>query len=284
MRDNENRLGALPAADAPVAQMPVQAAQSTPLSFASPTEFVDLPSKGLLYPESHPLKGRTSIEMKFMTAKEEDILTSRSLIKKGVVIDKLLESLIVDKSVKVEQLLLSDKNALVIAARISGYGSEYKTSITCPNCNTVSKHAFELEGLKHKFCENPEDLGASLTDIGTYVFKLPKSGASVEIRPLYGADETAMTEAAEKRKKLNLPEEAATSQMKMFILSINNNRDKNFINSFVNGLPASDARLIRLMYRELIPVVDMNQLFVCSSCSYEQEMEVPFTVDFFWPK
>jgi hypothetical protein len=283
MRDNENRLGALPAVDS-VPQVPVQTTQNATLNFTAPTEFVDLPSKGLLYPDNHPLKGRSSLEMKFMTAKEEDILTSRSLIKKGVVIDRLLESLLVDKSVKVDQLLLGDKNALVIAARVSGYGSKYKTSVTCPNCSTVSKHNFELENLKHNFCSNPEDFGATLTDIGTYVFKVPRTAATVEIRPLYGIDENNLAETAEKRKKMNLPEEASTSQMKTFILSVNDNRDRNLITSFVDNLPASDARMIRLLYRELIPSVDMNQTFTCSACSFEQEMEVPFTVDFFWPK
>jgi hypothetical protein len=283
MRDNENRVGALPTVET-APQVPVQTTQNTPLSFAAPTEFVELPSKGKLYPDNHPLKGKASLEMKFMTAKEEDILTSRSLIKKGVVIDRLLESLLVDKKIKVEDILLGDKNALVIAARVSGYGSKYKTSVTCPNCSTVSKHSFELDNLEYKFCENPEEFGATLTDIGTFVFKTPKTGVTVEIRPLYGVDENSLAQAEEKRKKANLPEESATSQMKTYILSVNGNRDRSYVASFVDNLPASDARMIRLLYRELIPSVDMSQTFTCSSCSYEQDMEVPFTVDFFWPK
>lgn len=284
MRDNENRLNQMTAADVSAATVPVQTAQSTQLNFSTPTEFVELPSKGLLYPEAHPMRGRSSVEIKFMTAKEEDILTSRSLIKKGVAIDRMLESLLVDKNIKVDQLLLGDKNALVVAARISGYGADYKTTITCPNCSTNVKHTFNLQSLKTHFCETPEDFGASLTPISTYVFKLPKTDATVEIRPMYGTDENNLVELAEKKKKMNLPEETSTTQMKTYVLSVNGTRDKKVVNNFIDNLPAMDARHLRLVYKQLIPNVDLTHDFVCSACSHEQEVEVPFTVDFFWPK
>ena len=114
-----------------------------------PTEVVDLPSKGLLYPEGHPLSKGT-IEMKYMTAKEEDILTSQNLIKKGVVIDQLLKSLIVTK-VGLDELLIGDKNAVMLAARILGYGKTYSVDTTCPNCGTVEKDCeYDLTLFEHK--------------------------------------------------------------------------------------------------------------------------------------
>ena len=284
MRDNEDRLGALVQTDAPVAQVPVQTTQNNPLNFVAPTEFVDLPSKGELYPEGHPLKGKDKVEIKFMTAKEEDILTSRSLIKKGVAIDRMLESLLVDKSIKLEQLLLGDKNALMIGARISGYGSSYKTNVTCPNCGVNAKFDFDLENLNHTSGEEAEELGVSRTDNNTFTFSLPKTKAVLEIRPLFGKDETELLELAEKKKKANLPEETSTSQMKLYIVSVNGNKDKNIIKQFIDSMPALDARQTRLIFRKVMPNIDMTQQFTCSSCSFEQEMEVPFTVDFFWPK
>lgn len=283
MRDNEDRLGAIVQSDAPVTQ-PVQTTQNNLLSFVAPTEFVDLPSRGEFYPQGHPLKGKTKVELKFMTAKEEDILTSRSLIKKGVVLDRLLESLLVDKSIKPESLLLGDKNALIVAARISGYGSAYKASVTCPSCGTTSKHQFDLDKLQPHFCENFEDLGVKKLENGNFTLTLTKTGALVEVKPLFGSDETEMTELAEKRKKMNLPEEVSTSQMKAYIVSVNGNKDKQLLKQFIENMPALDAKTLRLVYKELIPNLDMTQEFVCSSCSFEQEMEVPFTVDFFWPK
>lgn len=284
MRDNEDRLGALIQTDAPAAQMPVQTTQNSQLSFVAPTEFVDLPSKGELYPEGHPLKGKDKVEIKFMTAKEEDILTSRSLIKKGVAIDRMLESLLVDKNIKVDNMLLGDKNALIVGARISGYGSSYKTAVTCPNCGTNVKHEFDLEKLTHSHCDSLSDLGVTLTPNKTFVFSLPKTKATVEVRPLTGKDEVELAELLEKKKKANLPEEASTSQMKAYLVSVNGSTDKNLIKQFVESLPALDARQLRLLYRTIVPSVDMTQQFTCPSCSFEQEMEVPFTVDFFWPK
>ena len=93
-----------------------------------PTEVVDLPSQGLLYPKDSPLSSGT-IEIKYMTAREEDILTSANLIKKGIVIDKLLEALIVDKSIKLDDMLLGDKNAILIASRILAYGKDYEVEV-----------------------------------------------------------------------------------------------------------------------------------------------------------
>jgi len=284
MRDNEDRLGALVQSDAPTAQVPVQTVQNSPLSFVAPTEFIDLPSKGELYPEGHPLKGKDKVEIKFMTAKEEDILTSRSLIKKGVAIDRMLENLLVDKSIKVDNMLLGDKNALIVGARISGYGSSYKTGVTCPNCGASVKHEFDLEKLGHSRCESLEEIGVTLTPNKTFSFSLPKTKATVEVRPLTGKDEVELTELLEKKKKANLPEEASTTQMKAYVVSVNGNSDKFLIKQFVENLPALDARQLRLIYRTVIPSVDMSQQFTCPSCSFEQEMEVPFTVDFFWPK
>lgn len=283
MRDNEDRLGALPNIQAGPT-VPVQTAQNQPLNFTVPTEIIDLPSKGLLYPDGHPLKNKQSVEIKFMTAKEEDLLTSKALIKKGVAIDRMLESLLVDKSVKVENMLIGDKNALIVAARISGYGSSYKTTVVCPACNANVKHEFKLSEVKNHFCHNPEEFGAVLTPNLTYTIILPKTGFTVEVKPLLGSDETALIELAEKKKKMNLPEETSTSQMKTYVVSVNGNTDKNSISQFIQNMPALDARSLRTLYKELMPSVDMTQQFVCSSCSFEQEMEVPFTVDFFWPK
>ena len=109
-------------------------------SVVVPTEFVDLPSKGRYYPQNHPLCNQETIEIKQMTAKEEDMLSSRALLKSGVAIDRVLQSLVMDKTIKVDSLLVGDRNALLIAARVSGYGEDYETSVSCPACGTNQKH------------------------------------------------------------------------------------------------------------------------------------------------
>jgi hypothetical protein len=118
-RNNDERTGAKSAPDAPSVVLNKQAAET--FNFSVPTEFVDMPSKGKYYPKEHPFHNKESVEIKFMTAKEEDILTSRALLKKGIAIDRMLQSILME-NVDVDSLLVGDKNALVVAARITGYG------------------------------------------------------------------------------------------------------------------------------------------------------------------
>ena len=140
MRNNKNRLGQQSQTPADAAPQSIGA-----LSYTVPTEFVELPSRGVFYPEGHPLSGQDTVEIKYMTAKEEDVLSSQALIKKGVVIERLLENLLVDKTISPKTLVVGDRNAIMVAARISAYGSEYETRITCPVCSTSLPFAFDLK-------------------------------------------------------------------------------------------------------------------------------------------
>ena len=120
------------------------------LGWVTPTEFISLPTQGAFYPEGHPLCNVESIEIKYMTAKEEDILTSESLIKKGIALDRLLQSVMVDKSIPLNDLLVADKNALLIGTRITGYGPAYETNVTCPSCSSVTEYEFNLESRSYE--------------------------------------------------------------------------------------------------------------------------------------
>ena len=129
-----------------------------PMQFSVPTEFVDLPSKGKYYPQGHPLRGRESVEVKFMTAKEEDILASTALIRRGVVFERLLQSVMLDR-IDPNDLLIGDKNALLIATRISGYGPEYETEVQCPSCSNKSEFTFDLSEAQVKSEAQPIKYG-----------------------------------------------------------------------------------------------------------------------------
>ena len=100
-------------------------------NYEFPTEIIDLPSKGKVYPQGHPLSKGT-IEIKYMTAKEEDILASQNLIRKGVVLDKLFESVVVQEGVQTGDILIGDKNAILLATRILGYGAQYDVEVNDP--------------------------------------------------------------------------------------------------------------------------------------------------------
>lgn len=154
MSRNENRAGFIPDLTPDDSDMTMGAANqssnasSADLGWAQPTEFVDLPSQGRFYGPKHPLHNVDTIEIRYMTARDEDILSSRTYIQKGIVLDKLIESIVIDKRIKADNLLVGDKNAIVVHARISGYGSEYETEVTCAACGTSQSNVFDLENYK----------------------------------------------------------------------------------------------------------------------------------------
>lgn len=249
------------------------------LDFVTPTEFVELPSKGIGYPSGHPLYEKETIEIRFMTAKDEDILTSRSLLKKGIALERLIDNLLVDKTFKSKDILVGDRNAIIIAARSSAYGHLYETKVQCPSCQTPNKVTFDLS--------NPLIIGGDLeefdvleTEVGTYTVETPKSGIKVEIRLLTGQDEAKIMKAMSSNKK---EEELVSTQMKLYINSVNGHSEPAYINYFVENVPAYEARWLRQCYEALAPNIKVIEDFECNSCGYEQEMEVPFNTDFFWP-
>jgi len=252
------------------------------LSFVSPTEHVKLPSKGKFYSEGHPLKDKEDIEIRYMTAKEEDILTSKSLLRKGIAVDRMLESLIVDKSIKLDDLVLGDKNALILATRITGYGPKYETTVTCPQCSEKVRNVFNLDEILNKEPVVKEDIVE--TNRGTFILTLPRSKVETEIKPLFGKDEKILSNTQEMRAKNKLPEALSTSQIKMFVVAISGQSDRNIVDKFIDQMPASDSKFLRNSYRDLVPDVDMKQIFSCSKCDFSQEIEVPLSVEFFWPR
>ena len=131
-RKNKDRLGS----PAPTAPVSTQAPEEGGLAYVVPTEFVELPSRGEHYPEDHPFQNKEVVEIRHMTAKDEDILTSRSLLKKGLAIDRLIQSILVDKTVDTDSLLIGDKNAILVQTRIHAYGPTYDTRVLCPACST----------------------------------------------------------------------------------------------------------------------------------------------------
>ena len=261
-------------------------AASKTLEFVTSTSFVSLPSEGKYYPENHPYHNKKEIEIREMTAKEEDILTSRALIKKGVVIDRLLQSILIDE-VDPKTLLVGDKGAILVETRISAYGADYDAPVTCPLCMTSTQHSFDLSALPVRYMsEILEDLpeGVEVTGSSTFLVTLPKSGYVVECRHLNGIDEDAIAKRAEMRKKGNLEEMAMTETLRAFVLSVEGREDRATINEFISTMSALDARFLRKTYQKMVPNLDMKQHFECSECSYEADLGVPLTAEFFWPE
>jgi|TARA_R110000824_G_scaffold9834_1_gene43536 hypothetical protein len=273
-------------ADAPAMAVEAPTGGSQPLSFSIPTDHIELPSRGVYYPENHPLHGQDTIEIKYMTAKEEDILTSPSLLKKGLTIERLLRSIILDKTIDPQHLLVGDRNAIIVGARVTGYGSEYKANITCPACTTINQLDVELSELKvHAGGEEAkEGYVVKHLEGSEYIITLPKSGFSVTVRLLTGRDEKIISDYVQKRKKHKLEESTLTTQLKTLIVAVNGDRRTNVIEEFVDFIPAFDSRYIRNAYAKVNPNLNMEYPFVCIECDHDTAVEVPLSAEFFWPK
>jgi len=279
---NKNRVGS----QAPDTNTPPQMHHDDGggFSFVVPTEFVELPSQGKFYPEGHPLCGEDSIEVRQMTAKEEDILTSRTLLKKGVALDRVLSNVIADKRISTDDLLVGDRNAIIIAARVSGYGNDYDTSVACPNCLTVQKYRFDLNHANIYHGAPEEGLEVVDNQNGTFATQLPKTQLSVTFCLLTGKSEKSFLAGVEAdRKNKNQHERAVTRHLRSTLVSVNGNSTPEAINYTIENIPSMDARHIRLAYKQVAPDIDLTQHFACENCDHEEQMEVPLTADFFWP-
>ena len=281
-RNNPERLGTN-VQDAGGTPPNVQHEAENTFTYVVPTEFVELPSKGKYYPPGHPLNGQEYVELRHMTAKEEDILTSRTLLKQGVALDRVLGNVLINKQINLDSLLIGDKNAMIVAARVSAYGSEYETAVGCPSCGTTSKYSFNLNETSVATGEDASSLGVSMSENKTFLVDLPVTNIQIEFRLLTGADEKQILKGTEADRRSKSGERNVTRQLKQFILSVNGANDRNSINQLVDNLPTMDARHLRLAYKLVSPNIDLTQHYVCSACDHEQEMEVPLTADFFWP-
>ena len=283
-RNNAGRTG-VPTGDAETKpEAPAPQTTGDALSFVTPTEFVELPSGGKYYPPEHPLHNQETIEIRLMTAKDEDILSSQALLKKGLAIDRLIEGLIVDRRIAADSLLVGDKSAVIISARAGAYGSDYETRVTCPACSSHSQHSFDLDSVKVYHGDEWSDFDIQNSGNGTFVVTLPKTQANVEVRLSTGKDEKYLQALQKKRKKYNMPMGMSTETMKVFVVSVNGNNNAQQVSNFIESMPAYDSRYLRTCYKKVTPSIDTRHDFSCTECGFETELEVPFTTDFFWPK
>jgi hypothetical protein len=248
--------------------------------YGFPTEVLSLPSKGLLYPEDSPLRSGT-IDVKYMTAKEEDILTSTNLIQQGKVIERLLESVVANPQVKMDDMLIGDKNALMVGTRILGYGKDYPCTIIDPDTNEKVEINIDLTTLEHKKIDEKIYKNGNL-----FSFELPNSKRVVEFKLLTQNDENQISENLkdyEKLTKLTGVDKTLTTRLKYVIQSVDGEKDQNKIDSFVdNEFLALDAKAFR-KYRESIePDIILKYDYV-SQTGGNHKIDIPLGIDFFWP-
>ena len=238
--------------------------------FKFPTEVVELPSKGLVYPPDHILRSG-KVEMKYMTAKEEDILSNQNFISKGIVLDKLLESLTLGKF-DIKDLITGDKNAILVASRVLGYGKDYSFSYDGTEYNV------DLSKL-----ENKPFSDSLISNKGTFYFTLPNSGTLVEFKLLNEKDEEKIKQEIEGLKKINKDSSTdVTTRLKYQIVSIDSKEDKTSIKDFIdNYLLASDSRALRAYIKLVSPDVDLIAKVMINDV--EEDIDIPINLNFFWP-
>ena len=239
-----------------------------------PSEVIDLPSEGRLYPEGHPLKDG-KIEIKYMTAKEEDILTSQNLIKKGVVIDRLLDSLILTEGVKIDDMLLGDKNAVMVAARILAYGPEYECQVTNPNNGQTITHTFNLTDCPFK--KPSKNVKENLFDL-----TLPISKKKIKFSILTGKEEKLIEKDLEASKKVGAVAPELTTRLRYLIKEVDGDTSQSVINETAINMLARDSMVLRDELRKVSPDIELSQEIEIGGESVK--VAIPMTVGFFWPE
>ena len=242
-------------------------------AYKFPTEVVELPSKGYFYPEGHPLASG-KVEVKYMTAKEEDILTSQNLIEQGIVIDKLLESLVIDKKININDMLVGDKNAIMVASRVLGYGKDYEFAY---DGEEQSVDLSKLEPVDIDFTKYTKG-------VNEFTFELPSSKRSLTFKLLTGEDEKNIALEIAARRKISKEQSfELTTRLKKMLLSVDGNSTQAYINNFVdNEFLSRDSFAFRQHLEDVTPDVDMSATVV-DSAGKETVVSVPVTVRFFWP-
>jgi len=240
-----------------------------------PSEVIDLPSEGKLYSKDSPLSSG-KLELKYMTAREEDILTSTNLIKKGIVVNKLLDSLILTEGVNSDDLVLGDKNAVMVAARVLAYGPEYNCEVTLESGEKIT-HTFDLTDCPFKKC--PKEVTEN-----NFKFDLPVSKKKLTFKILTGGEETQITNELDiiRKKVRSSVSPELTTRLKRVITSVDGDDEQSTINLFVDNMLSRDSMALRQKLADVSPDIDLEQEIDVEGESVK--VLIPMTVNFFWPK
>jgi len=244
--------------------------------FTVPTERVELPSKGVFYPNN-----KSYVTIKYLTAEEDDILYSSDLIKSGKVLDVLLDKSVLDKDLRPEDMLSGDRNFILIEMRKTGLGSDYMPGeISCPSCGQSHKPTIDLDKLSAKYIEIMPD------QLGEYEVQLPIIKANLKFRLLNGKDEKRLSKISE--NKTGNPggikvSKVITEKYLMQIMEVNGNRDKLHIKKFISIMPMKDSAFFREYLRRIEPGLDLSYDFDCPNCGHVDSRDIPITPKLFYP-
>jgi hypothetical protein len=245
-----------------------------------PSEEITLPSKGFFYPKENPLSNGV-IELKYPTAKEEDILTSKNLLSKGLALDRFMESIILSE-IDYNTLLLGDKNGIMYASRILAYGPDYEVQVMCPKCGETNKDiAVDLSAVQTREF-NFEDFVEGQQE---FEITLPKSKKKLVFKLLTHDDERKIDEElkGKKKKQIGKVDTEITTRLKYAVIEVDGERSRAVVTSFVESMLSQDSLALRREISRSTPDVDSSFDFECVECGYSDNMEIPLGMNFFWP-
>lgn len=247
--------------------------------YTPPANVVKLPSRGLTYPPESPLYRCESLDIKAVTAKEENILSSTALIKKGIVLTELMRACITNRMVNPEEMLVGDRNAVLVSIRVSAYGPRYSAKVTCPECDEVSENDFDLSRLSLKTLDT-EPVGGPGTN--EFEFRLPTSGKTVRFKLMDASSVAKLDRDMEAIRKKTGRDQGVTLRLISQATQMEGVKPEHLAKA-IESLPASDSRAWRIYMDRMSPGVDMEQEFECDSCGKISEVEIPIGTEFFWP-
>ena len=268
MKQQEEKITGAPAPAPPMA--------ATTMGYQVPTDYVNLPSEGRLYPDGHPWKNKDKVEVRYMTTKEEDILANQNYAKAGVLFDKLIDSILVDR-VAVDSILPGDKNAIIINARKNSYGENYTFASICENCFADFEHTINLSNLS-----SVEFDMSKVSQNNTCIVELPVSKKIIEFRIATSQDLKKVAQQVETRKKHGLEVSETSELHRVMIVSIDGSDNSNLISSFASQMLVRDSRFLRKQYEKMKPDVDFTFVHNCTECGHKNKGGVPVGTNFFW--
>jgi predicted RNA-binding Zn-ribbon protein involved in translation (DUF1610 family) len=248
--------------------------------YAPPVSSVKLPSRGIVYPPESPLYLCETVDIKAVTAKEENILASPALIKKGIVLTELMKACITNRTVDPDTMLVGDRNAVLVSIRVSAYGPIYNARVTCPDCGEESDYDFDLSKLTLKTLD-VEPVGGPGTN--EFSFKLPSNGREVRFKLMDAYTVNKLDRDMEALRKKTGREQGVTMRLLAQATSMAGLKDRSELPRAIENLPAQDSRAWRAYMDKIAPGVDMEQDFECPSCGKTNEVEIPIGPSFFWP-
>jgi hypothetical protein len=267
-----------------VQQAPQQAPRDE-LDLDVPVDIAPLPSRGLIYPVGSAFCDAEGVQICAMTTREEDILTNRAYLKQGTVINEVIKSCLLEKSFNTLDLIVGDRNAILVAVRVTGYGAEYEAEVECEECNAKLKNKFNLStlGVKNLKITPVED------HVNLFEYTLPKArlgGQPVVVRFKFmtSKDELEASQIKEKQVKLGLQQAGTVSGGLATVLqSVNGVTDKAKISRFISKLSPADSLALRKYIVDNEPGIDMKQDYVCAACGHTNEVTIPLGSSFLWP-